>query len=448
MSTPVNSIQPEYKPQFIPEGTKIELPYNEKGKLSKKIDELTVEEFNMLKEEVAIVSHGMLGIEQEYEVSMESPTYSAEAIEMNKKHVALVTTLAEKYGSVASSESALLPLSVRDLRLTEVAAMLHDIEKNKIFTNEEERLMWHHIWSAETSADVLRLVGLEDADVTQVSTMIIEHQPMPFVATALDLAVKDPGHKWAKAGEALPTAIPSDQLSATQRKMLEVWESGKFDRPSSKASAVLFCADLLSPSEVIDQNFLEAFRDSGEDSLKDYLDSKSMSFELGVVAAGSFDRYVLANLRWNKPLMDGYQSAYMSLYNNVIELGSEVSKVKDFESDLPQDEYTSRMEAALTMSEIAQNFGQAAVIRINEVGNKLSEGLTEAKKLEEDLPEDQQVLTRYENLYYTLNQYREVSLSDTEKANIQTELAELKPAYITKSMYLLYSSALPVFAKE
>ena len=146
--------------------------------------------------------------------------------------------------------------------------------------------------------------------------------------------------------------------------------------------------------------------------------------------------------------MDGYQSAYMSLYNNVIELGSEVSKVKDFESDLPQDEYTSRMEAALTMSEIAQNFGQAAVIRINEVGNKLSEGLTEAKKLEEDLPEDQQVLTRYENLYYTLNQYREVSLSDTEKANIQTELAELKPAYITKSMYLLYSSALPVFAKE
>lgn len=482
MSSPVNTILPEYSAHYIPEGTKIELPYNERGKLSKEIDELTEDEFNMLKEEVNIIAYASLGIEQDYEAFMESPTFSLEALEMNTKHVALVTSMAAEFGGmesrrtvkinpdtgriigykelssavVAHSEAdfkegdRLLPLSTKDLRLAELGAMLHDVQKNRIFTSEEERLLWHHIWSAEEASNILGVAGLKEEDVKQVSNMIIEHQAMPFVASALTLAVEDPGHKWAKAKIAVPSEndYASGNLTEYQKKLFETWRAGKYEKPTSKAAAVLYCADLLSPSEIFDANFLQKFKDSGSANLKEYLDDLGAEFEVKAVAAGSFDRYVLANLRWSKPLTDSFQSAYMSLRNNVLELASEVKNVEEQESNLEIEKYNARMESAWTMAVIAQSYGQRALSRMGEVNDNLSIALQDEKTREMDLPVEEQILTRYDDLYYSINGLGARNMSPEEKTEKLEEINKLKPAYITKSMYLLYSSALPVFAED
>lgn len=482
MSTSVNSILPEYSPRFIPEDTKIELPYTENGKLSKEIDELSELEFNMLKEEVAIIAYGLLGIEQEYEAIMESPTFSLEAIEMNNKHVALVTSKAEEFANVNSNKvlkinpatgkvagykelsaavvehseggyedgGEILPLSIKDGRLAVIGAMLHDVQKNKIFTSEEERLMWHHLWSAEEASQILTIAGLKKEDIAQVSTMIIEHQPMPFVSDALSFGVDDPGHKWAKAKDALPSreAYQAGTITEVQQKMYDAWNSGKFERPTSKAAAVLFCADLLAPGEVFDSSFLKKFKESGSSSLREYFDSQREEFDMTSVAAGSFDRYVLANLRWGRPLADSFQSSYMSLRNNVLELANEVSKVEEQESELPADKYNARMEAAWTMNIIARSYGQTAISRMSEVHNSLSKALQEEKAREVELPPDEQILTKYEDLYFSLMASGAGAMSQKEKNDTMEELNKLKPAYITKSMYLLYSSALPSFAED
>lgn len=460
------------------------LEYGPDNRLLHEIGEMDDYEFDDLKEYVALVAKGLIGIEKNYERTVSPQTYSAEKMMLNDKHVAYVTKLVRVLGSYETKSSpdiqpsinkpsnpgdvfprsveelgfidadSILPLDKKTLRLAEVAAMLHDIQKNKAFKNDDERLLWHNYWSAETAREVLTYVGLKDTDIAIIEDAIVEHQPMPFVKSALQSALAGTAFVGAmKTLEEIPENL--GQATFAQASISEAMKRGEYEGPSSEVAALVYCADLLSPRAAIDEDFLREGHKKGYKSLAEHLAAEGLEYNEELFAAGSFDRYVQINLEWGKTLMESIASAQQSLNDNVDEL-SAAPFVLASQSKIADESFEEKVRAATIQRIIALSFGREALTNVHmlkeQVSARLEVNQLDNAKLDMEQSAVEQKLDSYEDL---VNKYRVLinpKLNDVrdpviaeQAAELKKEIDSLKSAYIARSKRILYESAYAVY---
>lgn len=262
---------------------------------------------------------------------------SPEGVELGKLHLQTVVDKAREFSNFVG-------LSPEEAAIVEISAWLHDVQKfNPERQNTDERLLLHAHDSQAWAAQHLKEMGFADEIIEKVSNTILRHQPMPYVQNRLNEVVTTlVDGTSAKKG--------NDNVIAALREVDDaILARGFFEGPNDEASAVLYCADLLSMGEF----------HSGDPE------------NPGV---GAFDKIVLINLEFycNDNLADSVESSHKSLVNNVAVLQGEVvaNGIKREFIDSPNShESESQDKADKLMSDIAKHYG---VSRLNLSKNTLA----------------------------------------------------------------------------
>ena len=252
----------------------------------------------------------------EYDRALLEGTSSKEEVEINKKHVETVHSLAMM--SIDGLREKGIDVTDSQRRKIEIYVYLHDAMKIVPERSDKKgrygpkhareqsgdaawltKLLRHGEDSAEWADQWLEDKGFSKEFIKQAKKDLIAHMGMPFVETKLD-ETKD------QLGKIIADGSDKNRMKRIKTTLPETLaENGKYPKPETMEAAVLRAADFLSAGVM-----------AGNDLDKD-------------PASGSFDKYVSINLSQGAYLGEACLSAYTSVHDNTEALSKPAHDAKN-----------------------------------------------------------------------------------------------------------------------